>query len=182
MNKKRISAFYYLFLILCSLLTLLSGCAGDKDNQQSPVSNDSLKEHMIAVNKIMVDNESSRIAEFIKRHQWKMDSTRTGVHYWVYAKGNGTAPKRNDKIKINYKLFLLDGTSAYQSEKGKPLEFTLGRGENITGLEETLLLMHTGEKAWVIVPKYLGYGMTGDGKKIPGNSTLLYDVELVSVN
>ena len=179
MHKKGFKAIYYLFIVACFLI---EGCSGSREDGHQAGSNDTLKEHLIAANKIMIDNESSRIADFIKRHQWKMDSTGTGVRYWIYAKGTGVTPEVNAKVKIKYKLFLLDGTQVYQSEDGKPIEFTLGRGENTAGLEEALMVMHIGEKAWVIVPKYLGYGMTGDGKKIPGNSTLLYDVELISVN
>jgi len=178
MKKKLIQSLYYLFIIHYSLF---SACKSGNERHQQPVNTDSIKERLINVNKVMVDNESARIADFIKRHAWKMDSTKTGVRYWIVNEGKGALPKANDKVKINYRLFLLDGTLAYESEKDKPLEFTLGRGESTAGLEEGLMKMHSGSKAWLIVPKYLGYGMTGDGKKIPGNSTLLYDVELKEV-
>src|SRR5580692_3659305 len=66
---------FYKWLLFCPIVVFLLACNGSRQDQQLPSENDSLKNHLISANKIMVDNESSRIAEFIGRHKWKMDST-----------------------------------------------------------------------------------------------------------
>src|SRR4051812_26537714 len=119
----RHSAKWISFFIIS--FAFLAACTNQSEKQQPALNADSIKEHLITANKIMVDNESTRITDFINRHQWKMDSTRTGLHYWIYSKGKGAVPKANDKVKINYKLFLLDGKLVAASEKDKPLEITL---------------------------------------------------------
>src|ERR1051325_11371311 len=85
---------------------LFFSCSQANEHTTQVNNNDTLKEHLVAANKIIVDNESSRIAEFIKRHQWKMDSTRTGLRYWIYSKGTGANPTVNNGVEINYKLFI----------------------------------------------------------------------------
>ena len=61
------------------------------------------------------------------------------------------------------------------------LSFILGQSNQPSGLQEGLLLMHEGEKAIMIIPSYLAYGVTGDGVCIPGSSSILYTVKLEKV-
>src|SRR4051812_5737340 len=128
MYKKLVSVVCFLTAI--AGYSLLTACNSGREKEKQSDNGDSIKERLITINKVMVDNEASRIAEFIRRHDWKMDSTRTGVHYWIVRQGSGEMPKGNAKVRISYKLFLLDGTLVNESEKDKPLEFVLGMGEN----------------------------------------------------
>ena len=85
------------------------------------------------------------------------------------------------KVKVHYKGTLADGTVFDSSvDRGQPAEF--GVHEVIPGWTEALQLMREGDKWEVYIPSKLGYGERGAGAKIPPNSTLIFEVELISVN
>ena len=78
---------------------------------------------------------------------------------------------------------LEDGTVFDSSiDRGDPLEFTLGMGQVIKGWDQGLVGMCEGEKRKLSIPPQLGYGETGSPPKIPGNSVLIFEVELVSIS
>lgn len=75
-----------------------------------------------------------------------------------------------------------DGTEFDSSiPRGDPLSFTLGMGQVIKGWDQGLLNMCEGEKRRLVIPPHLGYGDRGAGEKIPGGSTLIFEVELVKI-
>ena len=63
----------------------------------------------------------------------------------------------------------------------KPIEFKLGQGQVIEGWDEGIALLKVGDKARFVIPSHLGYGSRGAGGVIPGNATLIFDVELIDV-
>jgi FK506-binding nuclear protein len=65
---------------------------------------------------------------------------------------------------------------------GKPFKFRLGAGEVIKGWDVGVENMKVGGKRQLVIPPHMAYGSKGAGKDIPGNSTLVFDVELKAVN
>ena len=57
--------------------------------------------------------------------------------------------------------------------------FVVGHGGVESGLEEAVLHLHYGDEAEIVIPSHLAYGLTGDGNKIPINSTIVYKVKVV---
>lgn len=165
-----------LLLLLCFLVSC------HHTQQQQVVSTDSLKEQLINANKIIVQDESKEIKDFISRHQWKMNSTGTGLRYEIFQKGKEKKPEDKKQVSISYSVYLLDGTLCYSAGEKNPLIITLGHGEQTRGLEEGILLMHEGDKARLVVPSHLGYGTLGDNNKITGKSALYYEVTLLKVS
>ena len=98
----------------------------------------------------------------------------------ITRKGKGSFPAKGDKISAHYTGTLLDGTKFDSSrDRGKPFEFVLGKGNVIKGWDLGFATMKKGEKAVLTCsPKY-AYGANGSPPKIPGNSTLQFDVELL---
>ena len=175
--------FPVIIVLLGICFICLTSC--HRDMQQQQVSEDSLKEQMINANKIMVQNESDEIDEFISRHQWKMTMSGTGLRYEIYAHAGSKPAKKpgvRSEVSIAYSLYLEDGTLCYSAGEKNPLTFVIGRGEQTHGLEEGLMLMSEGDKARFVLPAHLGYGMLGDGIRIPRKSILYYDVTLLNVN
>ena len=170
----------FLFLLLISVNSCFLSC--HHEQQQQVTSADSLKEHLINANKIMVKDESKEIEDFIIRHNWKMTTTGTGLRYEIYQHGNGRKAEPDKYVTISYSVYLLDGTLCYSYEPSKPLIIALGHNEQTHGLEEGVLKMQEGDKARLIVPYHLGYGVLGDDNKIPGQSSLYYDITLIKVN
>ena len=98
--------------------------------------------------------------------------------------GNAGAPEAEwKKNAVHYTGWLLDGTKFDSSvDRGKPFSFHLGAGEVIRGWDEGVAGMKVGGKRKLRIPAELGYGARGAGGVIPGNATLIFDVELLGVH
>jgi FKBP-type peptidyl-prolyl cis-trans isomerase len=107
-------------------------------------------------------------------------TTESGLQYKVLKKGAGAKPKAGSKVEVHYKGTLLDGTVFDSSYKrGRPITFPL-KGV-IKGWVEGLQLMNVGSKYILYVPSDLAYGKRAMGSKITPNSTLIFEVELLSI-
>jgi len=91
--------------------------------------------------------------------------------------------RRGDLLSMHYTGKLEDGTEFDSSiPRGQPLQFTLGSGQVIKGWDQGLLGMCVGEKRKLVIPPELGYGSSGAPPKIPGNSVLIFEVELTKID
>ena len=106
-------------------------------------------------------------------------TTESGLQYKIEEEGSGLTPESVDTVEVNYEGRLLDGTvfdSSY--ERGESVKFPLNRV--IRGWSEGLTYIKEGGKIQLYIPSDLAYGPQGTGP-IPGNSTLIFDVELLKV-
>jgi len=96
--------------------------------------------------------------------------------------GTGAEAVSGKKITVNYSGTLTDGTKFDSSyDRGTPFTFTLGAGEVIQGWDQGFAGMKVGGKRKLTIPSSLGYGAQGAGSAIPPNATLIFEVELLSV-
>merc|ERR1712029_1030811 len=88
--------------------------------------------------------------------------------------------QKGDTLHMHYTGTLYDDGSEFDSslKRGKPFTFPLGAGRVIKGWDQGLLGMCVGEKRKLIIPSHLGYGASGSPPKIPGDATLVFEVEL----
>uniref|UniRef100_A0A1B6C5K0 peptidylprolyl isomerase n=1 Tax=Clastoptera arizonana TaxID=38151 RepID=A0A1B6C5K0_9HEMI len=90
--------------------------------------------------------------------------------------------KKGDFLSMHYTGTLEDGTEFDSSYgRGQPLTFTLGSGQVIRGWDQGLMGMCEGEKRKLVIPSDLGYGSNGAPPKIPGDATLIFEVELIKI-
>jgi hypothetical protein len=109
-------------------------------------------------------------------------TTKSGLKYLVLSKGKGVHAEINKNVEVHYTGYLTDGKVFDSSvERGDPIEFILGTGQVIAGWDEGISLMNVGDKLRLIIPSNLAYGEKGAGTVIPPNSTLIFDVELISI-
>jgi FKBP-type peptidyl-prolyl cis-trans isomerase FkpA len=107
-------------------------------------------------------------------------TTPSGLQYMVLRQGAGPRPKPSDKVRVNYRGTLLDGTEFDSSYGGQPAEFSLS--QVIPGWTEGVSMMPVGAKYRFWVPGALGYGEQGTpGGPIGPNATLVFDVELLGL-
>jgi len=123
-------------------------------------------------------SEETYLAENAKKEG--VVSLPSGLQYKVITPGDGPSPLKTDKVKVHYKGVLIDGTVFDSSnDPGQPASFNVSGV--IKGWTEALLLMQVGSKWELTIPSILGYGTRGRGGKIPPNSTLLFELELLSI-
>ena len=110
------------------------------------------------------------------------DKTNSGLRYKILNKGNGPAAEKGKTVSVHYEGSLLNGQVFDSSfQRNQPISFQLGVGQVIPGWDEGIQLLQVGDKARLVIPSDLAYGAAGAGGVIPPNATLLFDVELVSV-
>ena len=110
----------------------------------------------------------------------RVTTTTSGLQYKVLRAGDGPKPTANDSVVCNYRGTLLNNKEFDSSYKrGQPATFPVSGV--IKGWTEALQLMPVGSKWQLFVPPDLAYGQRGAGADIGPNSTLIFEVELISI-
>ncbi len=127
---------------------------------------------------------NKKVGEVFLAENKKKDGVVTlpsGLQYKIIKEGEGDSPKATDTVSVNYKGTLIDGTEFDSSYKrGQPASFKVNAV--IAGWTEALQLMKKDAKWELYIPSNLAYGERGAGRQIGPHSTLIFEVELLSLN
>ena len=105
----------------------------------------------------------------------------SGLKIKINTEGDGEKPKSGQTVSVHYYGALEDGTKFDSSfDRNQPFSFPVGQGRVIKGWDEAFMDMKVGTHATLTIPPELGYGSRDMGK-IPSNSTLIFDVELLEI-
>jgi len=108
-------------------------------------------------------------------------TTESGLQYEIITEGSGDKPGLEDNVTTHYHGTLIDGTVFDSSvDRGEPVSFAVNGV--IPGWTEALQLMSVGSKYKLYIPSELAYGERGAGGAIGPNETLIFEVELISIN
>ncbi len=130
---------------------------------------------LIDIKKRFVDTDFSLPGKEIK--------TESGLIMIEHKTGSGEKPTSGDNISVHYTGLLQTGQQFDSShDRGQPITFNVGEGRVIKGWDEALLDMNVGSKRTVVIPPNLAYGSRGAGGVIPPDATLIFEVELISIN
>ena len=132
------------------------------------------------------DAKNQRLAidskTFLEKNKQKdgVMTTESGLQYLILSEGRGNNPTLNDNVTVHYHGTLIDGTIFDSSvDRKQPATFPLNGV--IPGWQEALQMMSVGSKWKIFIPSELAYGESGAGAIGP-NSTLIFEVELLSIN
>jgi len=141
-----------------------------------------IRETMAGFQKEMAAKKKKEGEAFLAENK-KKDGVKTlpsGLQYKVIKKGSGKKPTSSDTVATNYRGTLVDGTEFDSSyRRGQPATFPV-KGV-IPGWTEALQLMEVGSKWQLFVPSNLAYGERGAGPNIGPNATLIFEIELISI-
>jgi len=130
-------------------------------------------------------DEKFKIEQFIKRKGLEMETSPTGIRYFIYKENNpkGKYAKPGMVAKISYEIKLLDTdeTLCYEADSLNPEYFLIEMDNVESGLHEAITYMKEGDQALIILPHYLAHGLTGNSDKIPPLSTIQYNIKLIEL-
>lgn len=107
-------------------------------------------------------------------------TTPSGLQYEIVTAGTGPKPTATDVVSVHYHGTFTNGEMFDSSvERGEPAELPVSQW--IPGFVEALQMMPVGSKWKLYIPSDLAYGPAGSGDRIPPNSVLLFDLELLKV-
>lgn len=171
-----------LFILLFAFLACAMSCQDAPTPPQQPSTPKAdIDRFMKDFNKDAAMEELEQIDLVLERYQWPVTETGTGLRYWIYKKGNGRLLQKGDFVSCNYSIKLINGNEIYNSQTDGRLTFEIGNSNITPGLMEAVLLLHEGDFAKIIIPSNLGYGLAGDGNKVPPRSTLFYDLQDIKI-
>ena len=154
----------------------LAGCHGDPPMVGRPVTQGpDIKEHMINANRTIAQSEETVIDEYIARRGWPMEKKGDGVRLWVYHEGKGHTIEMEDTVEVRYNIEAINGKKIYDYAEES---YVAGHRRDIIGLDMAVMGLPRCSKAKVIVPSNLGYGIGGDGNRIPQSAILVMDIEV----
>ncbi len=172
---------------------LLRGMQDALADRTTALSEEEMRQAMMNLQKKMMAQQQQQVQQladqneqagkaFLTENRQKegVKTTMSGLQYKVISKGTGKKPGQGDKVTVHYRGRLLDGTEFDSSYKrNKPATFPVGGV--IPGWTEALQLMKEGAKWQLFIPAKLAYGEKGAGPMIGPNATLIFDVELLSI-
>lgn len=164
------------------LFLYLSFACNETHNQNKKIikiDREKLKKQFEYANQRIVQKEIDEMNYFEKTHQMNFVRTSFGVRYYIYDSIKKRVKiKDGDEVTMNYTISLLDGTICY-TDKGTPKTFVVGAEHIESGIHKIMPYLHYGDKAYILIPSVLAYGLLGDMSKIPPQSPILYKIEIL---
>lgn len=150
-----------------AIVTMAISC-GTPDTPPEPISN------------TPATIAEARFADTLKIDLADFQSNAEGLYWQDVRIGEGDEATAGRIVTAHYEGWLPDGTLFEGSRPGAPISFPVGTGRVIDGWDRGLLGTRVGGIRRLIIPPALGYGPRGSGP-IPGNATLIFDVEIMGV-
>lgn len=123
------------------------------------------------------ESDKQIIEKYISDNKLNAKSTSSGLYYVIDTEGSGAQPNVNSTVTVVYRGTLTNGTE-FDKSSSTGASFVLSN--TIKGWQEGIPLFKKGGKGKLLIPSALGYGSQSVGK-IPSNSVLIFDIELLDV-
>ena len=143
-----------------------------------------MQDFLIDFTKKMIYDEDKMIDSLLLLSSTNFNRDSTGIRISLDYTYNNLSiyPEDGDYVSILYNCVVFDHVSLIQDDIFlDTLTFKIGYSKQMKGLNYAIKLMKVGDKAKIIIPSYLGFGMSGYGKKVPPYSTLLLNIKLLNI-
>lgn len=177
MNFKVLLPFVALLLWSCQQAPEARGGSETMNDAQ-------LREALIERNRSVLAGQRERISSFIKQNNLTMQRTGTGMHYrFLTGPLPGTDVLEEDYVSVSFSSRLLDGTPLYETSSQDPLEFVVGKDDQVLlGFHELVQLMHPGDSIQALMPSHLAYGVSGDQNRVPTEAVVEVHLKLLNAS
>lgn len=166
-------------VVLLSLF-LIFGCDPPIQEQKEQMP-DLVSEQFIRANQYMQQRHQDHISAFMERAGWSAEVTTSGLWLVIQKAGEGMSIGGQSRVTYTFESTLLDGTPCYSATSENPKEIVVGQGAVESGVEQGLQKLSEGAEAILFIPPHLAHGNFGDREKIPGNSVLIYSLQVLKV-
>jgi FKBP-type peptidyl-prolyl cis-trans isomerase len=134
---------------------------------------------------LKVSSNASKETKYSLKYEYapaQITQSSSGVGYIKLKDGTGEVPRPGDEVTVQYTGTLTNGSKFDSSrDRNQPFTFKLGDSNLIRGFNQGISEMKVGERRQLLIPAELGYGAQGSGDRIPPNSPLIFDVEVISI-
>jgi FKBP-type peptidyl-prolyl cis-trans isomerase FklB len=139
--------------------------------------------YMTQMKQIQAEQARKRGKDFLLENakREEVTTTESGLQYEVIKEGKGDNPKPTSQVTVHYEGTTIDG-QVFDSSKQRGQPATFGLNQVIKGWTEGLQLMNPGSVYKLYIPSELAYGERGAGQMIGPGETLIFEVELISIN
>ncbi|MEM1319129.1 MAG: FKBP-type peptidyl-prolyl cis-trans isomerase [Bacteroidota bacterium] len=127
------------------------------------------------------DSIPQSLEEYYRFHNLQPNSGPFGVAYLIDKTGKGRKPQAGDYVVLSYTGRFLNGEVFDQSDANDPFVFQLGYRQVIKGWEAGLPFFNVGSKGRLFIPPAMAYGKRGAGTRIPPNTPLIFEIELLRI-
>ena len=173
---KRLAIFpFYFITVMCLLLSSCHDRTPVIDLQ--PDNSTRYKENMINANRVVIQSEATQIEGYVQRRKMSTKALPCGALYSEYAHGDSSPINPEDTVVVGYRLEALDGTPFYTRQTDT---LVVGHREVTQALDDLLLQLNYGSKAWLIAPSNTAYGVAGDGDRVPSRTIVIYNIETIN--
>jgi FKBP-type peptidyl-prolyl cis-trans isomerase FkpA len=161
---------------LCLVLAVLTGCSLDAVRSKPLGAQSKAKSAVVGAPETLTYDPSLNVDLDM------MARTESGLYWKDLTEGTGAEAVRGSRAVVEYSGWLANG-NLFDSSKnaGRPFSFLVGQRQVIDGWDEGVAGMRVGGKRLLVIPPQLGYGASGSGPRIPGNATLVFEIELLEV-
>lgn len=160
--------------ILIFSLTLI-GCNQTPVVEIKSSKDKELKERLINANKYIASSEQTQINGYISRRGWQCEPLPCGAYLYKLKEGNGIKITYDEQVRVHYSLKTLTDKLLYDNRTDT---LVVGRHQATAALDEALLQLRHGSEAYLICPSESGYGVAGDGDRIPSRMVLIYSLRV----
>ena len=170
-----------LFIFCCSGLVLFSCRRPEPEVKKKSNWGNA---HSVDFNQELSVRENLKINTFLAHYSYlQMRQTPSGLRYMIYKNGPKQYPLAKDgqEALVALTVSLLDGTICYQTKADEIERIKIAHSEKESGIHEALQLLRVGDRAKLILPSHLGHGLLGDRMKIPPQSILYIDIQLIEL-
>ena len=183
MRGKRRLITHHLSLVTLSLITFLLFSCREPAPQvpANKLSEISISEEMMLLNKEFAELENEEINHYIDSLNLDMSQTTTGLRYKIIKEGVGEFPRKNDKVTFSYSIRTLDNVEC-EDLKNVTKTVELGKGAIINGVEEAIMLLKVSGQGWFIIPSYLAYGVPGYKNCVPSWTPVFCEINVIDVS